>query len=231
MKLIGLFGGMSWIATVPYYERLNRMVAEHEGAPNAARILLYSVNYGEFKTLYHHGWDRIPGIFEKEYRLLMRGQPDCVILANNTLHKAYDLVADRLPKTAPFFHAVHLTRDYCLANKIKHALFVGTAFTMKDAYFFGPLHAAGVTLTLPTEAEQQQIQEIQTGITNGDTGEAQKTAFARIIERYNAVDGVILACTELPLIAPHSTPQCPMINPVELQCQAAVNFALSEDGS
>jgi aspartate racemase len=63
MKTIGLLGGMSWVATVPYYTRLNELVAAQMGGNNSARILLYSVNYARLKNLYHHGWNQIPEIF------------------------------------------------------------------------------------------------------------------------------------------------------------------------
>ena len=52
MKTIGLLGGMSWVATVPYYKRLNELVAEEAGATHSARILLYSVDFAEVEALH-----------------------------------------------------------------------------------------------------------------------------------------------------------------------------------
>jgi len=229
MKTIGLFGGMSWSATIPYYTRLNQLVAEQAGDDNSARVFLYSINYAQLKSLYHHGWDQIPDVFEGEYRRLLAAGPDCIIMACNTLHKAFDIIADRLPTDIPFFHAVHLTVDYCRQNSIKRPLFVGTTFTMNDDYFMRPLREAGINPTVPTELEQKIIQEIQSQVSKGKMHDEQKTSFSQIIDKYSNADGVILACTELPLIAPAPHPNRPMINPAELQCQAAVKFALAQN--
>jgi aspartate racemase len=227
MKTIGLFGGISWIATIPYYTRLNELVAEQLGDTNSACVFLYSINYAKLKSLYHHGWDQIPDIFETEYKRLLSAKPDCIIMACNTLHKAFDIIADRLPDDVPFFHAVHLTKDYCLQNNIKHPLFVGTAFTMSDDYFIRPLKEAGIDLIVPDDVDQKTIQQIQGEISKGKVYDGQREIFSGIIDKYSAVDAVILACTELPLVAPKSTDSRPMIDPAELQCRAAVNFALA----
>jgi aspartate racemase len=227
MKLIGLLGGMSYVATPPYYNRLNELVAEQLGSPNSARILTYSVNYARLKNLYHHGWDKIPAVFAEEYNLLAAAKPDCIIMACNTLHKAYDLVESQLPKGIPFFHAVRLTRDYCLEQGVRTALFIGTSFTMSDDYFMRPLREAGIDLTLPTATEQEMIQKVQSEVSQNKITDEQKAFFVGLLNAYPDVDAVILACTELPLIAPASTPKRPIINPAELQCRAAVAFALT----
>jgi aspartate racemase len=111
------------------------------------------------------------------------------------------------------------------AQKLKRPLFIGTKFTMTDDYFQSPLQAGGRALTLPTESEQTIIQDIQQQVSSGVINARQKETFAAIIANHPLVDSVILACTELPLIAPQSTPSLPIINPAELQCQAAIEFA------
>ena len=98
---------------------------------------------------------------------------------------------------------------------------------MSDDYFMLPLREAGINLTLPTELEQKTVQEVQIEVSKGKIDNNQKNFFSRLIDNYPNVDGVILACTELPLIAPLSSSRRPIINPSELQCQAAIKFALN----
>jgi aspartate racemase len=45
MRTAGLIGGISWVSTVEYYKLLNETVNNTLGANNAARSLIYSVNY------------------------------------------------------------------------------------------------------------------------------------------------------------------------------------------
>ena len=51
MKTIGLIGGTSWYSTIDYYRIINEKANEHPGNNASAKILLYSVNYGEIVTL------------------------------------------------------------------------------------------------------------------------------------------------------------------------------------
>lgn len=47
MKIIGLIGGMSWESTAHYYSTLNKLVNQRLGGHEAARLLLYSINFGD----------------------------------------------------------------------------------------------------------------------------------------------------------------------------------------
>jgi aspartate racemase len=49
MKTLGLIGGTSWVSTVDYYRIINQKINERLGGLNAARLILYSMNYEEFK--------------------------------------------------------------------------------------------------------------------------------------------------------------------------------------
>ncbi len=50
MKTIGLVGGLTWHSTLDYYRVINEQVNRRLGDDEAAKIILYSVNYGEIKN-------------------------------------------------------------------------------------------------------------------------------------------------------------------------------------
>ena len=79
-----------------------------------------------------------------EIELLLSFRPDCWMIANNTLHKIYGEIADRVPPAPPMFHAIDLVRDHLVASGFGKVLLLGTRFTMEDSYYAGPLMAAGV---------------------------------------------------------------------------------------
>lgn len=59
MKTIGLVGGLSWYSSLDYYRIINEQVNIRLGDDEAAKIILYSVNYGEIKRLTQEGsWDK-----------------------------------------------------------------------------------------------------------------------------------------------------------------------------
>lgn len=49
MKTIGLIGGMSWESTAEYYRIINREVSRRLGWLHSARIVMYSVDFGELE--------------------------------------------------------------------------------------------------------------------------------------------------------------------------------------
>jgi len=228
MKTIGLIGGTSWPSTIEYYRILNQLVNENMGGFHSAKLLLKSIDYHEIKNNYAAGWDKIPGLLKKEIQDFLICKPDCIILCNNTLHKAYDLISAELNLPMPFFHAVNLTAQYAVQNSYRNLLLLATKFTMEDGFFIRPLEQAGLNVTIPSADDRQKIQDIQTQLAQGILTSEFIEQFGDIISRYKNVDAVVLACTELPLAITKENCSLPIINPVVLQCEAAAKFALEK---
>ncbi len=51
MKTIGIVGGTTWYSSLDYYRYINQIVNERLGGDEAAKLILYSVNYAEIKQL------------------------------------------------------------------------------------------------------------------------------------------------------------------------------------
>ena len=64
MKTLGLIGGTGWVSTVDYYKLINELVNEKLGGVHAAKLILYSLNFGEIKPLLDvNDWDSISRIY------------------------------------------------------------------------------------------------------------------------------------------------------------------------
>src|ERR1700733_9499539 len=88
MKTIGIIGGISWVSTVEYYRLINQLVNKRLGGVNAAKIILYSVNYQDIKTLTEAGdWKGISDIVCDAAQKLETAGVDCVMVGANTMHK------------------------------------------------------------------------------------------------------------------------------------------------
>jgi aspartate racemase len=88
MKTIGLIGGTSWVSTVEYYTLINRLTHEKLGASNAARIILYSINFQDFKDLLDaDDWDRIAVLFTDVAAKLKTAGADCILIGANNPHQ------------------------------------------------------------------------------------------------------------------------------------------------
>ena len=221
MKLIGLLGGTSWPSTTLYYERLNRMAGKRLGGFHSARIVLYSLDYEAIKSRYHDGWSEIPPLLERELAILRGMGPDCILLCNNTLHKAYDRIPAIQPEI-PFFHIVDLTVAHAREQGFARLLFLATRFTMEDDFFTGRLREAGLDVIVPNAEERAEVQEIQTQLAAGTADPRQRAYFRNLIACYPQCQAVVLACTELPLAIDAASAGKPVIDTIELQCRAAV---------
>ncbi|MDD3182914.1 MAG: amino acid racemase [Alphaproteobacteria bacterium] len=229
MKTIGILGGASWASTMLPYRLINEAVAQRMGGYHSARIILYSMDYHDIKMSYSGDWSETPALFKRELCFLLSMKPDCILIANNTLHKALDIIEGELSLSLPTFHAIRLTCEKLVENGCGKTLFLGSIFTMNDRFFVDPLHRAGVDIMVPCKEDQAVIQEHQVELAKGVFSESIANSFHEMLAKYEAMGctTVVLACTELPLAINNKITTMRIIDPLFLQCRAAVDFTLS----
>jgi aspartate racemase len=226
LKTIGLLGGTSWPSTIDYYRTLNQLAQEALGGFHSANLLLRSIDYHEIKSRYYDRWSEIPTLLEQEIRGFVRGGPDCLVLCNNTLHKAFDSIEEGLALPIPVIHIVKATGRAARSNNLGRLLLLGTKFTMEDGFYHRGLEQFGLQVETPVEEDRVNIQQIQSQLAKGIVSEDFRSFFARLIGKYSGnVDAVVLACTELPLAIQQKDCAIPILNPTELQCREAFAFA------
>jgi aspartate racemase len=228
VKLVGVLGGTSWPSTILAYRKLNELISSELGGHHSARILLYSIDYHSIKSRYGQAWNEVPALLKTEIARLLAMRPDCWMIANNALHKAFDEIANQVREPVPFFHAVELVREHLIQHNISRAVLLGTRFTMEDGFFAAPLIEAGVTIEVPDARDRERIQEIQTRLASGELSPEFRTYFRSLLARYEGLgfEAVITACTELPLTVDQQLTSMRVIDPLDLQVRACVRFAL-----
>lgn len=227
MKTIGILGGTSWPSTIEYYRYLNTRISEKLGGFHSARILLYSLDYDDIKSSYGDKWNAVAPLLKEELLYLAEREPEMILIANNTLHRALDEIGE-LKIDVPILHIGYLAATEAQRRNMKRILFLGTKFTMENGYFEQLLTGAGLDVVIPTETERDQIQTAQTALAAGDDPTKYTDLFTKLIDdTYADVDGVILGCTELPLpLASYHTPE-KLLNTIHIQCDRAIELALS----
>jgi aspartate racemase len=53
-----------------------------------------------------------------------------------------------------------------------------------------------------------------------------RTSFQEILGKFQKIDAVITACTELPLVVTPEITSLPILDPMRVQCEEAFKFAL-----
>ncbi len=230
VKTIGMIGGMSWESSLEYYRIVNEYVKEKLGGFHSAPCILYSVDFAEVEDLQHRGdWAELTRSMADAARRLERAGADFVIICTNTMHK----MADDVQKTVsvPLLHIVDVTADAIKASGQTRVGLLGTRFTMEQDFYKGRLKDKhGLEVLIPEAEERRLVHEIlYSELCMGEIKERSKEKFKDVI--HNLVDrgaqGVILGCTEIPLIVSQDDYAIPLYDTTMLHARAAVDFALA----
>lgn len=227
MKIIGLLGGTGWSSTIEYYKVINQLANEKLGGFHSAKILLKSIDYHDIITRYGQEPSEISVLLKNELTELLELQPDSFMICCNTLHKYYDLIASELNVTIPIFHAITLTQQYIKTKNYRKVLLLATKFTMEDGFFSDKLEQQNITVVIPDQMERNEMQNIHNDLMKNIVTETAKHFFKSLITKYQELDAVVIACSEWGLVINSNDSQLPIIDTVNLQCIAAVEYALN----
>src|SRR5215216_193550 len=129
MKTLGLIGGTSWVSTVDYYKLINQQINQRLGGLNAARLVLYSMNYEEFKPPADpKDWGTISENLVKIAKNLQHSGAECILLCANTPHMAAETIEINLD--IPLIHIAEETAKEISKNNLKKVGLLGTKLTM-----------------------------------------------------------------------------------------------------
>jgi aspartate racemase len=228
MKTIGLIGGLSWLSTVDYYRILNETVNQRLGGVHAAKIILNSVNFGEIKELtLNDDWQGIAAIICDAARKTELAGADCLLIGANTMHKIADEVQQSI--NIPVIHIANVTARAINRRLLKKVALLGTKYTMELEFYANRLAASGIQTIIPPPAERAYVnaaiyEEMGKGLFLPQT----KEKFISIIEGLKAqgAEGVILGCTEIPILIKQADSVLPVFDTTLLHATAAVDFAL-----
>lgn len=230
MKKIGILGGTSWPSTMLYYEGLQKQYSQLSQSQENPEIILYSINYHAIKSLYtvENGWEIIPNLLLEELKKLWALPIDGFIIANNTLHRAYDILVagGKINGNPPIFHALALTALKAKQQNHQKILLLGTPATMEHSFFKDYFINQNIEVIIPNDEDRQTIGAVQKKAAIGEITPQGNAKFMDIVEKYAPqVDAIVLGCTELPLMMPKNH-NFKTLNPTEIQCEEAVKFLL-----
>jgi len=229
MKTIGFIGGMSWESSLEYYRIVNEEVKARLGGFHSAKCVMYSVDFQEIEEMQHQGkWDDATEVLIDAAQKVERGGADFIAICTNTMHKMAEDVEANIG--IPLLHIVDVT-----AAKIKeqgqHTVgLLGTKFTMEQEFYKGRLiEKHGISVIIPPEDERDDIHTIlYSELCIGDIRSESKAKFQEVIAHLAAkgAEGIVLGCTEIPLIVKQDDYTIPLYDTTSLHAKAAVDMAL-----
>jgi len=232
MKTIGLIGGMSWESSLEYYRLINQGVKAHLGALHSAQSLMYSVDFEAVEALQHAGdWDRLGEVMAEAAQRLERGGADFVVICTNTMHKMADEVAQAIQ--IPLLHIADATAHAVKAEGLDVVGLLGTSYTMEQDFYRGRLEEKyGLKVLVPDEAERAIVhQVIFDELVQGVIRPESKASYIEVMQGLTeqGAQGIILGCTEIPLLVKSGDVSVPLFDTTEIHAQAAVAEALRDN--
>jgi len=228
MKTLGLIGGLSWYSTLVYYKTINELTGQRIGSEHSARLLLYSVDFNDFRVLQEkNDWIPIEEMLSNIALKLQAAGADCIVMCTNTTH----LVAGQVRKkiNIPLIHIVEETAKDIAGHKMTKVGLLGTRFTMENPFFKDILAGFGIS-TIEPEADDRDFihQTIFGELTKGIFKAETRFKYQEIIEKLTAdgAEGIIFGCTEIALLINPLESKVKVFDTTAIHCKAALDFAL-----
>lgn len=224
-----MVGGTSWSSTIDYYRFINEATNEVLGGLNFAECIIYSVNFEKFRTFNAaHNWDGTFELLSHAAGKLKDAGADLLVLGANTAH----IVADRVQNEIglPLIDIRKATAEAVHKKNLKKVGLLGTVFTMELDFYKDVLIEEGLEVIIPVSnaeiafIEETLLYELGKGIILPGTKNKYLSIIRGLTER--GAEGIILGCTEIPLIISQEDVQVPVFNTTLIHAQAAVGSAL-----
>ena len=228
MKTIGLLGGMSWESTVLYYQLLNEGVRERLGGLHSAKILMHSVDFAEIEQFQVNGqWQQAGEQLAAAASGLEQAGAEMILLCNNLMHKVAPLIEAKIE--VPFLHIADASGHAIKAQGLKKVGLMGTRYTMEeDFYRQRLLDKYGLDVVIPDQADRDYLhQVIFSELCLGKFTSESRENYLAIIDklRQQGAQGVILGCTEIPLLVRQEDTDLPLFNTAALHAQYALEHS------
>jgi aspartate racemase len=230
MKVIGLIGGMSWNSTLEYYRIINELYALRLGGFRSARLVLYSLDFDDIERAQREArWNDAADIIAHAGNSLKQAGVDFLVICTNTMHKVADVVTEKV--SLPLLNIIDVTGDAINELNLQRVGLLGTRFVMGEDFYQDRLKRFGLNVLVPVKNDIATVHQIiYDELCEGKVKDSSRQNCVEIINRLviRGAQGIILGCTELPLLIQPDDVSVPLFNTTKLHAEATVNLALAD---
>src|SRR5256884_9055613 len=216
MRTLGIIGGLGPESTMDYYGRIIALYRERTADGSYPQFIINSIDMKE--GLDFMDANNLAGMAEyllEEIGRLAQAGADFGLTAANTPHIVFGDVAPKSP--IPLISIVEATCAAAKARKLNRLALFGTRYTMQATFYPKVFSREGIELLVPESNDQDYIHnKYMNELVPGKFLPETRAGLLAIVDRMKAtsdlasvaaatygeaaIDGVILAGTELPLI-------------------------------
>lgn len=200
-KRLGIIGGAGPLASSLFYETI--VQESYQRGNQFPEIILINYPFTRGLTLLER--EKNKGLLNQELyhclKILKGCEVEIAVLVCNTLH--IDLF--QIPQDPILFLSIpSLVLENIREKGHQRLLLLGTQNTCRSSLY----QQAGITLLCPSMKDQQLIDEVIDRVLEGKILEEDSLLVSHLIQTFSeSIDGVILGCTDLPVLH-HSFPLC-----------------------
>lgn len=229
MRTIGLLGGMTSESSAEYYKLINTFTREELGGNHSAKSVMISVDFGEMEPLMESGeWEILKNELTKAAVSAEKGGADFLVICTNTIHKFANHIGRNL--NIPVLNIIDTTAEKIKLRGFKKIGLLGTRFTMEEEFYKGRLlEKHGINSVIPNEEDREAIHKvIMEELSIGVINDSSRTKYLEIINNLSEMgaEGIILGCTEIPLLVKSEDCDIPLFDTTTIHARAAVDYAL-----
>lgn len=232
MRKIGLIGGMSWVSTRNYYEKINLMIQRRVAPMASAPMVIESL---DFRALYglrsEEDWARAAQVLGESARRLEQAGAGALLICANSMHRVFDKVQAEVG--IPIIHIAEEVGKRMKDRGVGNAALLGTRNVMTESFYRRRLVGHGIDLMGPDMDFVEQIDriiydELMLGKATRDAERTLKTIITR--KEQDGASAIVLACTELDMIVDVDANVLPIFDSTTIHCEAAVEWILGGKG-
>lgn len=225
MRKIGMIGGLGPESTLDYYKLIVEGYREEVKDGSYPEIIINSMNMKELLDMMENGeWDNVVACLISGIDALYKAGADFAFISSNTPH----IVFERINKKSPI-PLISIVEETCKsANKLgmKKIGLLGTKFTMKNNFFQKVFDKSNIDIVVPKKEEQEYIHnKLMNEIELGQFLDETRNELLNIVKRMlneDSIEGVILGCTELPLILTKDEFGIPFLNTTKIHVESVI---------
>jgi aspartate racemase len=230
VKTLGLIGGMTWHSTVDYYRLINKGVHERLGGSHSAELLLLSIDFEPVEEMQGKGdWGGMGRLMASWAKRLEDAGAEGLLICTNTMHRLAGDVERAVQ--VPLIHIADATAVAIKKAGLSTVALLGTRYTMELDFYRGRLEKEhGLRVLIPEEPGRTAVHDIiYRELAFGTIRDSSRRTYIDIIRglKDRGAEGVILGCTEIPLLIKEKDSPVPVFDTTALHAAAAVDFALS----
>lgn len=218
---IGIIGGMGPQASAKLLEVLIAMCNKDFGARNGEdfpEVILNSVPVPDFIS----NTEKVKialSILKTSVKNLEIFNPACFGIVCNTAHLLLDDL--QIKTKVPFISIIDEVAKKVSKEKVSKVGLLATPVTIDSGLYQKALEKRNIKVVVPPKSEQEIVEKVIRNILAGEINKLDRQKLILVVKslKEKGAKGIILGCTELPLIFPKNFP-APIFDSIEILAEA-----------